>query len=208
MDLWSLFSRLRERKGVLVVIVLVSLLLGILGWVNTTPAYTLTAAQALRSSQESADGKVVTTTGSFELGMIGAMLVQNTASRAGEFDGAVVTSTNAVVSPPAAIPLITTSVTADSSEQASAALNESRAMNARFLRNLLAAGKADASVSIVNMPYTQTPSVSTRPKVRSAGVGAILGGLTGLTALLVWDALQRRRREPHGWTHNDRPDRV
>ena len=206
MDLWNLFARLAARKALLAGVLLLSLGLGVLGWVSTAPAYSLTASQALRTSQQTPEG-TVTSTGSFELGMIGVMLVQNTMSQPGYFGNAVVTSTNSVVTPPAAIPLITTSVTADSPEAATEALKKARALNARFLRDLLASERSESTVSLVNMPFDSTPTMSNRPRIRSAGVGAILGGLGGLTALLVWDSLQRRRRDPRGWTQTDQPTR-
>lgn len=199
MDLWNLFARLGQRKLGLAAVALVAALLGVLGWTTSQASYSLTAQQALRTSQQTADG-VVTTTGGFELGMMGSMLVQNTQANAGAFGDAIVTSSNAVVSPPAALPLITTTVVAESEEDAAAAMTAARQLNHDFLEELLATDTGASSVSLVDLPYNTEPAVSAQPRVRSAGIGVILGGLVGLTLLVVYDVLRGR-----GSSHGERP---
>lgn len=192
MDLWNLLARLGQRKLGLAAVVLAAVLLGVLGWTTSQASYSLTAQQALRTSQQTAEG-VVTTTGGFELGMMGSMLVQNTQANAGAFGDAIVTSSNAVVSPPAALPLITTTVVAESEEDATAALASARQLNHDFIQELLETGTGTSSVTLVDLPYNPEPAVSSQPRVRSAGIGVILGGLIGLSLLVIYDVLRRRR---------------
>lgn len=200
MDLWDMFSRLWARKVGLALVLALALALGVIGWVTSSPSYSLTSSQALRATERTADGTRATT-GSYELGMIGAMLVQNTASQQGAFGGAVVNSSNSVVSPPAALPLVTITVTSDSEQLTREAMAAAKQNNQQFLENLLAEGTTPATVSLVDMPGTEQPAASQRPRIRAAGVGAIFGGLGGLTLLLILDAVQHRSgRGKYGWT--------
>lgn len=191
MDLWNLFARLGERKLGLAAVIAVSLVLGVLGWTTSQASYSLTAQQALRTTQQTAEG-TVTTTGGFELGMMGAMLVQNTQANAGGFGDAIVTSSNAVVSPPAALPLVTTTVVAESDEEATAALESALRLNHDFLDELLEGDGVASSVSLIDLPYNTQPAVSAQPRLRSAGIGVILGGMVGLTSLVIFDVVRRR----------------
>lgn len=199
MDLWNLFARLWRNKFGLALVAVVSLVLGVVGWVSSAPSYSMTASQALRSTDRNAAGEVVTTTGTFELGMIGAMVVQNMTDHAGAFGDTTVTSTNAIVSPPSALPLVTTSVTARSAEEARSAMEATRRYNREFLQELFAQGRAPSRVQLVDLPYEPNPVVSPQPRIRSAGIGVILGALGGLTLLLIIDALRGRRgsKRPH-----------
>lgn len=190
MDLWQLLARLWQRKAGLVAVVLIAVALGLFGWFSTKPSYSATATQALRQS-ETSQGGVNIQTGSFELGMVGSMIVQNAMNNAGAFGDAQVSATNAVVSPPAALPLVTITVTAHSEEQARIALRQAKDLNSQFLNQLLPQ-RGMTSISLADL--NESPiSKSSQPRIRSAGAGAILGGLLSLVALMAWDAWTRRR---------------
>lgn len=206
MDLWALLARLRRSRIGLILVVCAALALGAAGWFMSKPSYSLTASQALRSTQQ-ARGQAVTTTGSFELGMVAAMMVQNTANHAGGFSGAVVNASNTIVSPPAALPLVTTTVTASSPEQARLALHAAMELNRSFLGQVFSRKGEAQTVDLVDLPYESTPAVSEAPRVRSAGIGLILGGLGGLTLLLLIDALRHRRSSPDGRDVRQSPGR-
>lgn len=189
MDLWQLLARLWQRKAGLAAVVLIALALGLLGWFGTKPSYAATATQALRHS-ENTQGGVNIQTGSYELSMVASMIVQNAMNNASAFGDAQVSSTNAVLSPPTALPLITTTVTAHSEDQVRVALRQAKDLNSNFLNQLLPQ-RGVSSISLADL--SESPiTKSSQPRIRSAGVGVVLGGLVSLVALMAWDAWTRK----------------
>lgn len=190
MDLWQALARLRERPWLLLLVAALSLALGVIGWVSTRPTYSISVAHVLRATPAAPGEPPRYSVGSYESGMLAAMTVSNLNTVGSGLPDTSVTANNSIVSPPTMLPLITITVTADTPENATAAIDGVLHTNRTFLASV--AG-ANTGLTIAQVNPTHPPVESSQPRIRAAGAGAILGLLFGTLALLVFDTVSRLR---------------
>ncbi|MDO5697701.1 MAG: hypothetical protein Q4G51_06965 [Dermatophilus congolensis] len=188
MDLWQALARLRERPWLIALVAALSLALGVIGWASTRSTYSISVSHVLRMAAPQAGEQPRYAVGSYESGMLAAMTVSNLNTVGSGVADTTVTANNSIVSPPTMLPLITITVTAESPEEAVAAVDGVLKVNRDFL-NRVAGTNTGLTLEQVNPTH---PAVeSSQPRIRAAGSGAILGVLFGTLALLVFDTLSR-----------------
>ncbi len=190
MDLWQALARLRHRPRLVALVVALSAALGVLGWTASAPTYSISIAHVLRAANTSGDAAPRYSVGSYESGMLASMIASNLTTVGSGVEGVTLTVSNSIVTPPTNLPLITITVTAPTPDAAVAAVDNTLAVNRRFL---VAVAGSNTGLTVSQVNPTHPPVQSAQPRIRAAGAGVILGLLGGTLLILTFDTLARMR---------------